>query len=125
MGGLLSFYLVKDYPDIFGACGCVSAHFALRPADFGERGETTPYIVRDLAAGDAVPKGARFSFDYGTETLDSTYEKDHAPVRTWLLEQGLVEGRDFQVQKYDGADHSERAWRARVGDQLEWLLGDD
>jgi hypothetical protein len=40
-----------------------------------------------------------------------------------MLEQGLVEGRDFLMRKYDGADHSERAWRSRVSDQLEWLLG--
>jgi S-formylglutathione hydrolase FrmB len=28
MGGLLSYYLVKNHPDAFGACGCVSTHFA-------------------------------------------------------------------------------------------------
>ena len=41
-----------------------------------------------------------------------------------MLKQGLVEGRDFLMRKYDGADHSERAWRARVSDQLDWLLGE-
>jgi enterochelin esterase-like enzyme len=96
MGSLLSYYLVKNHPDAFG---------------------------KDIAGGDTVPAGARLFFDYGTETLDSSYEEDHEPVRQWFLEQGLVEGRDFRFEKYEGADHSERAWRARVGDQLEWLLG--
>jgi hypothetical protein len=27
MGGLLSFYLVTQHPEVFGACGCVSTHF--------------------------------------------------------------------------------------------------
>ena len=36
--------------------------------------------------------------------------------------QGLVEGVDFTSRRYDGADHSERAWRARVGDALAFLL---
>lgn len=130
MGGLLSYYLVKNHADIFGACGCVSSHFALSEkivagyfgtADDGA--DATPYIIRDIEAGATVPPGARFMFDYGTETLDSSYEKDHAPIREWLLGQGLVEGRDFEMLKYDGADHSERAWRARVHTQLEFLLG--
>jgi predicted alpha/beta superfamily hydrolase len=114
MGSLLSYYLVKNHPDAFGACGCVSTHFAFSETN----------IRKDIAGGDTVPAGARLFFDYGTETLDSSYEEDHEPVRQWLLEQGLVEGRDFRFQKYEGADHGERAWRARVGDQLEWLLGE-
>jgi len=130
MGGLLSYYLVKNHPDTFGACGCVSAHFAFSDESirdiWGENVEEpdpTPFVIKDIRAGETVPDGVRFYFDYGTETLDATYEKDHAPVRDWMLEQGLVEGRDFLMRKYDGADHSERAWRSRVSDQLEWLLG--
>ncbi len=125
MGGLLAYYLVARHPDVFGACGCVSSHFALSDVDMipGDDGDPTPYILRDIANGDSVPEGVRLFFDYGTETLDSTYESDHAPVHEWLVEQGLLEGRDFRIQKYAGADHSERAWRERVGDQLRWLLG--
>lgn len=126
MGGLLSYYLVKNHPDVFGACGCVSTHFALAESDFSLfGGDDVPYIVRDIENGDTVPKGVRFYFDYGTETLDATYEHDHEPVRQWFLEQGLVEGQDFQMRKYEGAAHAEAAWRARVQDQLEWLLAGD
>jgi enterochelin esterase-like enzyme len=123
MGGLMSYHLVKEHPDVFGACGCVSSHFAFSPDN--EEAGGTPYIVSDINSGASLPEGVRFFFDYGTESLDSTYHEDHRPVRAWFREQGRVEGRDFRMQKYDGADHSERAWRARVLDQLEWLLGDD
>ena len=125
MGGLLSWYLVKNHADVFGACGCVSTHFALSAADFSPpgQGDPTPLVQKDIAAGDVAPRNARFYFDYGTEALDSTYEQDHAPVRAWLLQQGLIEGRDFVMKKFDGADHSERAWRERVQLQLEFLLG--
>jgi len=132
MGGLLSYFLVKNHPDVFGACGCVSAHFLFAEALVAKyvgkdpgNADTTPYIIRDIENGDTVPKGVRFSFDYGTTTLDATYEQDHQPVRKWFLEQGLVDGRDFQMRKYEGAAHSEYSWRARVEDQLEWLLGHD
>jgi oligosaccharide 4-alpha-D-glucosyltransferase len=130
MGGLMSYYLVREHADVFGACGCVSSHFALSPQNYADvfapegQADITPYVVGDIAGGAALPANTRFFFDYGTETLDSTYHEDHQPVRTWFLDQGRVEGSDFKMQKYEGADHSERAWRARVLDQLEWLLGD-
>jgi enterochelin esterase-like enzyme len=130
MGGLLSYYLVKNHSNVIGACGCVSSHFALSEqmyAEWGVGGEyeanPTPYIVRDIEWGDAI-SGGRFFFDYGTETLDSTYEEDHKPVERWFRRQGLQKNRDYQFVKYEGADHSERAWRARVLDQLQWLLGE-
>ena len=128
MGGLLSYYLVKNHPDAFSACGCVSSHFALSDASFTSianvDADQTPYIVRDIADGASVPAGTRFYFDYGTETMDATYEEDHKPVREWLLGQGLTEGQDFKMREYEGAAHTEAAWRARVGDQLDWLLGE-
>ena len=130
MGGLFSYYLVKNHHDVFGACGCVSSHFALNqrmlagPEGVDPReADLTPYIVRDIENGDTL-SGGRFFFDYGTETLDSSYHDDHKPVRAWFRKQGFKEGRDVRFGKYDGADHSERAWRARVGEQLGWLLGE-
>lgn len=125
MGGLLSYYLVKNHPDVFSACGCVSTHFALSKDSFSSRPgryDNTPHIVKDIAAGQTVPKNVRFYFDYGTETLDASYERDHAPVKNWLLDQGLIEGKDFKMRRYEGEAHSEVAWLARLGDHLDWLL---
>jgi enterochelin esterase-like enzyme len=131
MGGLLSFYLVTNHPDVFGACGCVSTHFPLSEAvwaqvGYGEDGEAlneTPFILRDIDAGLTVPEGARFWFDFGTEGLDGQYGPTHEAVREWLLGQGLVEGEDFVVREYQGADHNEASWRARLDDPLTFLFG--
>jgi len=128
MGGLLSFYLVKDYPEIFGACGCLSTPFMLSEA-YAATGpdsataDATPYIVRDIEHGAPLPPDARFFFDFGTGTQDAGYGPSHATVRDWLLAEGLEEGEDFRIRVYAGADHNEAAWRARLGDQLEWMLG--
>lgn len=130
MGGLLSYYLVKEHPEVFGACGCVSSHFplseAVAAASFtglsSDEADTTPYVLQDIANGDTVPKGARLFFDYGTETLDASYGPTHLAVRDWLLSQSMVEGEDFRIQEYPGAAHNEAAWRARLDDQLVWLL---
>ena len=132
MGGLLSFYLVTRHPGVFGACGCVSTHFPLSEAVVAEIFEqvqvegvpdTTPYIVRDIRAGLTVPKGTRYWFDYGTQGLDSAYAPTHARVRKWLLEQGLAEGREFVIRRYEGATHNEASWRARLDDPLTFLFG--
>jgi hypothetical protein len=132
MGGLLSLYLVTHHPGTFGACGCISTHFPLSEAvavqvfrNFTTTGvpDTTPYVVRDIAAGLRVPKGARYWFDYGTLGLDSLYAPIHRIVRTWLLGQGLVEGRDFVIRGYQGATHAEASWRARLDDPLTFLFG--
>jgi len=130
MGGLLSYYLVKNHSEVIGACGCVSSHFALseqmftdNPGQDRQDADPTPFIVRDMESGDSI-SGGRFFFDYGTETLDSTYETDHKPVERWFRKQGLKKNQDYKFVKYEGADHSERAWRARVLNQLEWLLTD-
>ena len=129
MGGLLSFYLVKEHPEHFSACGCVSSHFPISDAiaasflgnDPSDE-DATPYVIKDITNGDTVPDGARFFFDYGTETLDAEYGPTHIAVSDWLLAQDRVEGKDFQMQEYAGAAHNEAAWRARLDDQLLWLL---
>jgi predicted alpha/beta superfamily hydrolase len=132
MGGLLSFYLVTRHADVFGACGCMSTHFPLSEAMVtrvfpgavtATIPDTTPYIVRDIAAGMTVPRGARYWFDYGALGLDSAYGPSHEAVRAWLLKQGLVEGRDFVIRRYEGATHNEASWRARLEDPLQFLFG--
>lgn len=132
MGGLLSFYLVSHQPETFGACGCLSTHFPLSEAIVrtafpgvvtSATADTTPYILRDIAAGQRVPPGTRYWFDYGTLGLDSLYAPTHEAVRAWLVGQGLVEGRDFVVRRYPGASHNEASWRARLEDPLTFLFG--
>jgi len=133
MGGLLSFYLVTYHPDVFGACGCESTHFPLSEAAVAEHFEgvdhpanpdETPYVIRDIESGLKVPPGARYYFDYGTEGLDAEYGPTHEAVRQWLLAQGLVEGTDFVIREYAGAEHNEASWRARLDDPLTFMFGE-
>jgi enterochelin esterase-like enzyme len=132
MGGLLSFYLVTHHPDVFGSCGCLSSHFPLSEAvaarvlpELATAGapDTVPYIIRDIERGLRTPDGARYWFDYGTRGLDGGYGPTHDAVRSWLLAQGVIEDRDFVVREYDGADHNEASWRARLEDPLRFLFG--
>jgi enterochelin esterase-like enzyme len=132
MGGLASYYLVTNHPDVFGACGCVSSAFQLNEEGLSRftgmepKGAVsdTPFIVRDIEAGLRFPEGVRYWFDYGTEGLDATYRASHDALRAAFLAQGWQEGADFAIRVYPGADHNEASWRDRLEDPLMFLFGD-
>ncbi|MEO1576486.1 MAG: alpha/beta hydrolase-fold protein, partial [Pseudomonadota bacterium] len=76
MGGLISMYLVQNYPDTFGACGCVSTHVSWSPQMIEwfmgrdpTKADPTSYLIKDMQAGAAMPANVRLYFDYGTEGL--------------------------------------------------------
>lgn len=129
MGGLISMYLVQNYPQTFGACGCVSTHVSWSPQMIEwfmgrdpSKAEPTPYLIQDIQAGARMPKGVRLYFDYGTEGLDAAYGAPHDALSAWLNGQGFADGADYKIVKFEGAGHNEAAWRERVGEQLDWLL---
>ena len=132
MGGLISFWLCWKHPDRFGIGACVSTHFPFSAVNLAKaQGKEpvpgtaeTPLILADIAAGarfDADPR-PRLWFDYGTINLDASYEPVQKQVDAWLERSGMKPGTDFVSRKYEGADHSEAAWRARVGDALKFLF---
>lgn len=87
--------------------------------------DSTPYILRDIAAGLTAPVTARYWFDYGGKGLDAEYGPTHAAVRDWLIAQGKIENEDFVVRGYPEADHNETSWRARLQDPLRFLFAKD
>ena len=113
MGAFISLYALTEYPGIFGGAGCVSIHWPLGDG-----------IVIDYLAKHLPERGAnRIYFDFGTATLDAGYEPYQRRADSVLKAAGWREGLDFLTRKYPGAEHSERAWRSRVGVPLEFLLG--
>jgi glycosidase/predicted alpha/beta superfamily hydrolase len=113
MGALISLYALTEYPQVFGGAGCVSIHWPL-----GD-GLMVDYLARKLP-----PAGShRIYFDYGTATLDAGYEPYQRRVDAMLGAAGWREGTDFLTVRAEGAPHNERAWRARVGVPLTFLLG--
>jgi len=113
MGGLISLYALIEYPNVFGGAGCLSTHWPI-----GEE------VLVD-ALGAALPSAGRHRlyFDFGTETLDANYEPWQRRMDEWLRTAGYREGQDWSTRKFEGAEHSERAWRERVPIPLAFLLG--
>ncbi|MBN1660379.1 MAG: alpha/beta hydrolase [Anaerolineae bacterium] len=112
MGGLISLYAVCEYPGVFRGAGCLSTHW---PAGDGI---VIDYLRRALPA----PGSHRFYFDFGTETLDAEYEPYQHEADAVMRAAGYREGVDWITLKFQGAEHSERAWRERVHIPFFFLL---
>jgi predicted alpha/beta superfamily hydrolase len=113
MGGLISQYAMSQYPDVFGGAGCVSTHW---PAGNG-------IALDDFAAHLPDPATHKYWFDYGTATLDALYEPYQQRADEILRKAGYVAGQNWITRKFEGAEHSEKAWRLRVDQPLVFLLG--
>ena len=113
MGGLISLYALAEYPQVFGGVGAVSTHW---PAGEG--------VVVDWLAGHLPPPGAhRLYFDFGTATLDAAYPPYQARMDAHVRRLGYREGEDWLTRRFEGAEHNEAAWQARVHEPLVFLLG--
>ncbi len=113
MGGLISFYALAEYPEIFGGAGCISTHWPELDGVFLD------YVKKNLPQ----PGKHKLYFDYGTETLDAQYESYQHIVDEMMKEKGFTKDVDWLTLKFNGADHSEKAWQERVHIPLEFLLG--
>ena len=112
MGGLISLYAISEFPDTFGAAANVSTHFPMGG------GALTEFFAERLPD----PATHRLYFDYGTKTLDHNYEVYQDRMDVAVRAAGYTDD-NWTTRKFEGADHSERAWRNRVHEPLEFLFG--
>jgi predicted alpha/beta superfamily hydrolase len=112
MGGLISLYAISEYPDVFYGAGCISTHFPIG------QGIVIDYMKKNLPD----PKSHKIYFDYGTKTLDSTYESYQLKADSVMKAKGYEQGKNWITQKFVGDDHSERSWRKRINIPLSFLL---
>lgn len=124
MGGLMSCYAFLEKPDVFGRAGCVSSHWpAVDPRVVaGEDSGVKQLWDGWLAARLGAPDGRRVWLDHGTATLDAFYAPYQQVVDARFVAAGWQKGRDFESRVYDGAEHEENAWAARLPEIFGWLL---
>lgn len=113
MGALISLYALTEYPQLFGGVACLSTHWPI-----GKK-----IMLNYFGTSLPAPGLHKFYFDYGTETLDCDYETYQIQMDVFFRNAGYRLGQDWWVRKFQGAEHSERAWRARVRIPLAFLLG--
>lgn len=119
MGGLISMYAICEYPEVFGAAACLSTHWpGTNPNDGDLLADTFFEYMKTHVPS---PKTHRFYFDYGTETLDEFYPKYAKTVDQIFKDKGY-DHSNFRNRKFEGADHSEKAWQKRLDIPLTFLL---
>ncbi|MEN9564046.1 MAG: hypothetical protein RIR73_2290 [Chloroflexota bacterium] len=112
MGGLISLYAISQYPHVFGGAGCVSTHWSA--------GELA--LVEEMAKRLPDSAGHKLYFDYGTRGVDAPYEPLQLKFDEHLRTKGFTEGKNWVTRKFEGADHNEAAWQARVDIPLSFLF---
>ncbi len=119
MGGLISMYAICEYPKVFGGAACLSTHW---PGTFAVENNPIPdAFFQYLSTHLPNPKTHKFYFDYGTATLDAMYEPFQKKADQVMIKGGY-QPKNWITRKFEGEDHSERAWRERLHVPLEFLL---
>ena len=120
MGGLISWYGLLKYPDVFGKAGCISTHWpAVRP----EYNHPLPVAVREYFTEHLPEPGDhKFYFDHGSETLDKYYQPYQYAIDTTLISLGFKNQKDFITKQFPGEAHDEVAWNRRLQFPYEYLL---
>ncbi|HNL39063.1 MAG TPA: alpha/beta fold hydrolase [Saprospiraceae bacterium] len=120
MGGLISMYAICEYPEVFGGAACLSTHWP------GSVFRNDPNIAAGFVAylEQHLPDPAthRFYFDYGTATLDAWYEPYQKEVDKRMAQHGYT-AKNWITLRFEGEEHSERAWGKRLDRPLMFLLG--
>ena len=118
MGGLISWYIVRERPDVFGIAGCFSPWF-ICPY---EKDDGTPLSLEEMI-GEGPKTGVRIYMDCG----DTGYEDDGVratvPAYEMLVERGWTPGEDILFVLEEGAIHNEQAWTRRFPGFLKFAFG--
>ena len=119
MGGLISLYAICEYPKIFGAAMCLSTHW---PGIFESADNPFPIAFENyLTLNLPPPTTHQIYFDYGTATLDAIYEPYQLQINQ-IFQRNGYQPHQFKCNKYDGAEHTENAWSARLNDPILFLF---
>jgi predicted alpha/beta superfamily hydrolase len=113
MGGLISAYAIAEYPDVFGGAACLSTDWTI-----GD-GAVIQWLGNHWPSAGAH----RVYFDHGTETYDANYGPYQKQMDEVMRQHGYTDGEDWTTLRFDGADHSPKAWRERLHVPLKFLLG--
>ena len=109
LGGVVSFYLSWQHPEVFGMAACLSS-------TFGWRDDLRARVERERRPGVRIYLDSGWPGDNYEATRD---------MRALLSARGLVEGRDFHYLSFPQALHNESAWAMRVHVPMQLFFGSD
>lgn len=123
MGGLMSLYLMCEYPDVFSKAACLSTHWVGSVEKYAEGYEKFPQAMYEYVK-EYLPKDGNHAvyFDRGTATIDAYYGKWDDRIIKLVENMGYTRPDRLDSMVAPGAAHEENAWKARVDRPLLFLL---
>lgn len=119
MGGLISMYAFFEYPEVFGGAACLSTHWI---GGFSQNHSIPNAFLDYLEDKKALLAGRKLYFDHGTATLDSYYPPHQKEVDQIFREYVNGGSNQYVSKAFEGAAHTERAWKERLDVPLLFLL---
>ncbi len=119
MGGLISLYALGQHPEVFGGAAMLSIHWPLADPNHPDALEAIAAMQSWLEQSGLDPDRQRLWFDRGTEGLDSHYAPYALAMEAYFDHRGWPAA----FRTYEGTDHNEAAWAARLDEPLRHLLG--
>ncbi|MBC8174501.1 MAG: histidine kinase [Candidatus Marinimicrobia bacterium] len=113
MGGIISFHLAWEYPDVFSMSGCLS------PAFFVDDNE----IVLRVKGYSGSDKGIKLAIFNGTEGLDADLQPAIDEMIAELSKKGFLGNKNLLYKVFKGAEHNESAWAEQVPEVLPFFFG--
>ncbi|MBI1937998.1 MAG: histidine kinase [Ignavibacteriales bacterium] len=103
MGGLISFMIAWEYPDLFSKAACFSPAFKIRNVDY----------VREVTNDNGSIKEIKLYIDNGGVGLEAQLQPGVDEMIDALKQKGYEDGKDFFVYIDKIAEHNEAAWAER------------
>ncbi len=112
MGGLVSFLLAWNHPEVFSMAGCLSPSFIFRKNQ----------AIKLLKRSKPPQSPLRIYMDCGGIGGERLLHKGCKKVLRILRNKGICEGKDFRFSFYKKANHSETAWAERLWRHLVFIF---
>ena len=128
MGGLMSLYLIAEYPQVFGQAAGLSTHLPLSGPEAGDpeqrAAEVAEAFRQYLTASEIDPARNRIYIDHGTATLDAFYPPYFKAFDVMMADLGWT-SQAYESRAFFGMEHEENAWAQRLDIPLSFLDAQD
>ena len=113
MGGLISFYLIWRYPDVFSKAGCLSTSLLWNNGA----------LLKEIENFTGQKPEIKIYLDSSGKGSEGQMKPDYEKLKTLLISKGFEEGKDVEYYFDKDGDHSERSWAKRAWRPLKFLFG--
>jgi len=110
-GGIISFMLCWEYPEVFSKAICMSPAFKIQRIDY----------VKTVEAYYGKKKDIYFYIDNGGLDLETYLQPGIDDMLNVLNAKGFKKDADYYWQSFPEATHNEAAWAKRFPTAIQWI----